>query len=267
MLRATPLPEEVGVRLDAWLEEGRAGEMEYLGRGRPVMTDLRSWKPWVCSAALFRMEYPRAGGGFRGGGKVARYALGRDYHHVFGRRLERLGRRLRARGHLQHFRAVTDAAPVLEREWALCGGLGFRGKNTLLLDPEVGPWQLLGELLVDAEWEESVPPKPSVSCAGCTRCLEACPTDAFPTPYSLDPRRCISYLTIEHSGPLPRELRPLLGEWVFGCDVCMEACPFGSDQPDRAEEWGRLEALDLWTLEDVLACSEAEFHTAFEGSP
>ncbi len=267
VVAATPLPDEIGKRLDAWLDSGRAGEMDYLTRGRPYWMDLRHWKPWGRSLALFTLSYARESGGFQGGGKVARYALGRDYHHLLGRRLERLGRRLRQEGLLRRYRAVTDAAPLLEREWALRGCLGFRGKNTLLLHRIHGPWALLGELLVDAEWPPWVPPAPNASCGSCTRCLEACPTAAFPGPYEIDPRRCISYLTIENRGPIPRALRPLMGEWVFGCDVCLETCPFGSSQPDQGRLWGTLPALEELSLEDLLGLSRPAFQRAFRGSP
>jgi len=267
VVAAGPLPAEIGKRLDAWLDAGRAGDMHYLTRGRAHLTDLRHWKPWGRSLALFGLSYSRGSGGFQGGGKVARYALGRDYHHLLGRRLEKLGRRLRREGRLRRFRAVTDAAPLLEREWALRGGLGFRGKNTLLLHRVHGPWVLLGELLVDAAWPAWVLPAPQASCGSCTRCLDACPTAAFPRPYELDPRRCISYLTIENRGPIPRALRPLLGEWVFGCDVCLEVCPFGSSQPDQEELWGTLPALEQLTLEDLLGLSRPAFERAFRGSP
>lgn len=264
---AGPVPAEAAERLNGWLDEGRAGEMHYLERTRRELTDLRAWKPWARSVALFRMPYGRDASGFRGGGRVARYALGRDYHHVLGRRLEKLGRRLREAGAVVRFRAATDAAPVMEREWALAGGLGFRGKNTLVLQPEEGSWFFLGELLVDAEWPTWSAAAPAASCGSCTRCLQACPTDAFPNAYSLDPRRCISYLTIESRRPIPRELRAACGEWVFGCDVCMEVCPFGTDGEDHAETWGTLPALREWTLEDLLASDLRRFEEAFRGSP
>ena len=241
--------------------------MDYLLRARAVLGDPQHWKPWCRTLLLFALPYPRAAGSFRGGGRVARYALGRDYHHVLGRRLEKLGRRLRESGAIRRFRAVTDAAPLLEREWALRGALGFRGKNTLVLDPAYGAWQLFGELLVDADWpawsvEASFP-----SCGSCTRCLDACPTDAFPEPYQLDPRRCISYLTIEHRGPMPMELRAAVGDWVFGCDVCMEVCPFGDAAHDHARDWGTTAALARWSLEELLACRRGEFEAAFRGTP
>lgn len=265
---ALPLDEEVNGRVERWFDESRSGEMAYLERGRSRFADLRSWKPWAGGALLFALPYARAPGGFRGGGRVARYALGRDYHHLLGRRLEKLGRALRARGFLSRFRAATDAAPVLEREWAIRAGVGFRGKNTLLLDPAEGPWVLLGELLVDVALPAWAPaPSRRAHCGSCTRCLDACPTRAFDGPFLLDPRRCISYWTIEARGLAPRELRPALGDWVFGCDVCLEVCPFGAQAPDRSADWGRLEALDALRLEDLLGLSPELFHKWFTGSP
>ena len=263
---AGPLDEEEQARIRAWLEAGHHGEMAWLDQPRRL-GDPRAWKPWARSLALFALPYPRAAGGFRGGGRVARYALGRDYHHVLGKRLERLGKRLRREGEAGRFRAVTDAAPLAERSWALVGRVGFRGKNTLLLDSRLGPWQLLGELLLDVELPRWRPPAASTSCGSCTRCLEACPTDAFPAPYLLDARRCISYLTIEHRGPIPEPFRAPIGDWVFGCDVCLEVCPFGDPEADHAATWGSLPALDSWSLEDLLGCTPEDFETAFRGSP
>ncbi|RMH00860.1 MAG: tRNA epoxyqueuosine(34) reductase QueG [Planctomycetota bacterium] len=263
---AGPLSAEVLDRLDAWLAAGHAGEMGWLPRSRPALAGLDAWKPWAGSALLFTASYARATGGFRGGGRVARYALGWDYHNALGRRLQRLGRRLRADGLADRFRAAVDAAPVLEREWALRGALGFRGKNTLLIDPVAGPWQFLAELLLDTELPAWGPPAPAASCGSCRRCLDACPTAAFPRPWLLDARRCISYLTIEHRGPIPREVRPALGDWVFGCDLCLESCPFGAREAGGEEVWGTHPALGH-SLEDLLEIGEREFEEVFRGSP
>ena len=263
---AGPLPEEEAVRIRAWLAAGRHGEMAWLDRPREL-ADPQAWKPWARSVLLVRAPYPRAEGGFRGGGRVARYALGRDYHNVLGKRLQRLGRRLLREGAAGRFRAVVDAAPIAERSLALQAGAGFRGKNTLLLDPLWGPWLLLGELFLDRELPAWRPEPPAASCGRCTRCLEACPTDAFPEPWVLDARRCLSYLTIELRGPIPREFRPALGDRVFGCDVCLEVCPFGARAPDRSADWGLHPGLLAWSLEDLLRSGEEDFHRLFRGSP
>jgi epoxyqueuosine reductase len=226
------------------------------------------WKPWGKGVALFALPYRRAGGGFRDGGRVARYALGGDYHNRIGRLLQKLGRRLRAAGSARAFRAVVDAAPVLEREWAMRGGLGWRGKNTLLIHPRFGPWVMLGELLSDMELPAWSPtPARAASCGSCTRCLDACPTAAFTAEYELDPRRCISYLTIEAQGAIPTELRKDVGDWVFGCDICSEACPFGAKEDDRGDDWGLLPVFEELRLEDLLTLSQQAFHELFTGSP
>lgn len=272
VLRATlptePLDPDVQGRHRSWLAAGRAGEMEYLAEADAVAYSLRDWKAWARGALLFGLPYHRAGGGFRNGGRVARYALGKDYHHVLGRRIEKLGRRLQRAGLTKRFRRAVDAAPVLEREWAIRGQVGFRGKNTLLLHPEHGPWILLGELLIEAElpaW--APPPARQASCGSCTRCLDACPTSAFDGPYLLDPRRCLSYLTIESKGWIPKDLRALVGDWVYGCDVCLEVCPFGAKDVDHAEAWGLHPSLQALSLEDLLTLDAQVFDRLFTGSP
>jgi len=268
VIPAQRLPEEVMDRLDRWLDDGCHGEMKYLANARPVMANPRDWKDWTRSIALFALPYHRPADGFQGGGRVARYAIGRDYHNLLGKKLERLGKRLRTAGMAQRFRACTDAAPLLEREYAFLGGVGWRGKNTLVLDPTDGPWVILGELLLDVELPEYSRPSPRwASCGSCTACLDVCPTGALTDEYQLDARLCISYLTIEHRGSIPEDLRPQIGEWVFGCDLCSEVCPFGHQASDHGGHWGRKEALDQFRLEDLLALSEDEFRTAFAGSP
>ncbi len=272
MLRATlpaePLDAAVQERHRDWLASGRAGEMGYLAETATVGASLRDWKSWARGALLFGLPYHRAGGGFRGGGRVARYALGKDYHHVLGRRIEKVGRRLQRAGLTRRFRRAVDAAPVLEREWALRGQVGFRGKNTLLLHPEHGPWILLGELLIESElpaW--APPPARQATCGSCTRCLDACPTSAFDGPYLLDPRRCLSYLTIESKCWIPQDLRALAGDWVYGCDVCLEVCPFGAKDADHAGDWGLHTALTQLSLEDLLTVNQPVFDRLFTGSP
>ncbi len=254
-------------RLASWLDQGRAGEMGWLENQREVLPDLRAWKPWAKSFLMIALPSSRPAGGFREGGRVARYALGKDYHHVMRRRLEKLGRHLQRKGCIERARAVVDAAPVLEREWALQGMLGFRGKNTLVIHPHFGPWLLLGGLLVDQELPTFTAAKQTPECGTCNRCVQACPTGALDADYQLDARRCISYLTIEHRSAIPLEMRPLLGDHVFGCDLCLEACPFGDKAKDQQELWGTLPVLQEWRLEDLVVCSEDQFQKKFSGSP
>lgn len=161
--------------------------------------------------------------------RIARYARGRDYHNGFRKKLRALARAVRALGTADApvgARPLTDDAPLLERAWAARAGLGFVGKNGLVIVPGVGSMVLLGEVLTTLELPPSTPLPDR--CGSCTRCLDACPTDAFPAPFVLDARRCVSYLTIEHEGPVPVALREGLGEHVFGCDDCQTVCPFNA---------------------------------------
>jgi epoxyqueuosine reductase len=198
--------------------------------------------------------------------RVARYARGRDYHDVMQDRLKVLESRI-----LEAFpgtvsRRYVDTGPVLERELAARAGLGAVGKNTMLLHPDAGSWFLLGELFLSLDLAPDVPL--ADLCGSCTRCLEACPTGALAEPYRLDSNRCISYWTIEHRGPFPDEVREMVGDWVFGCDVCQEVCPWnrdpaGADHPELQLPEARRE-LDLAGL---LRLSREEYVERFRGSP
>jgi epoxyqueuosine reductase len=201
--------------------------------------DLRALLATARSLIVVALAYDRADpipAGALLRGKIARYARGEDYHLVMRDRLVALADRLAAAlGHPVASRPCVDSAPVLEREWAERAGLGFVAKNTMLIAPGLGSYLVLGELLVDAELAPTAPAEPlRPRCGGCRSCLDACPTGAFVDAYVLDARRCISYLTIEHHGAIPRELRASIGTWVFGCDVCQEVCPFnaGAGPPD-----------------------------------
>ncbi|MDP6963162.1 MAG: tRNA epoxyqueuosine(34) reductase QueG [Planctomycetota bacterium] len=263
------LDPEVTKRFDNWLESGYHGDMNYLHRARDLGADLRLWKSWANSALLFALPYRRSASGFKGGGRVASYALGNDYHNVIGRKLRRLGKRLQKAGICEAARAAVDAAPVLEREWAIQGDLGWRGKNTLLIQPDHGPMVLLGELVIDAELPAWSPEKTrDATCGSCTSCLDVCPTDAFDYAYQLDARRCISYFTIEDTtSPIPLEFRAKMQDWVFGCDECSTICPFGDEKSDHSAVWGTHPTLQQLSLEDLLAISQQDFHKLFTGSP
>ena len=166
--------------------------------------------------------------------RVARYARGRDYHDVMGKRLKRLAARIREAYPGAETRPYVDTGPLRERELAQRAGLGAVGKHTNLLHRRWGSWFLIGEVLTTLDLEPTVSTEPSDVCGQCTQCLEACPTDALPEPFRLDSRRCISYWTIEHRGDFPVEVREMIGDWVFGCDLCQEACPW-NDRPRRGE--------------------------------
>src|SRR5262245_2370601 len=225
-----------------WLGEGRAGEMTYLAAPAHIgpRADLRALLATARSLIVVALAYDRAdpvppAALLRG--RIARYARGEDYHLVMRDRLVALADRLALElGGAVASRPGVDSAPVLEREWAERGGLGFVAKNTMLIAPGLGSYVVLGELLVDAELPATAPDAPPrPRCGSCRSCLDACPTGAFVDAYVLDARRCISYLTIEHRGPIPHELRPAIGTWVFGCDVCQEVCPFNAGAGEPAE--------------------------------
>ncbi|WP_234266008.1 tRNA epoxyqueuosine(34) reductase QueG [Hydrogenophaga sp. NFH-34] len=264
--------------LQAWLAAGFHGSMDYMAshglkRARPA-----ELVPGTVSVLTARMDYlPRDAAPDWTERELARltrpgeavvsvYARGRDYHKVLRQRLQKLAERLAVEvGPFGH-RAFTDSAPVLEAELAARSGQGWRGKHTLVLHREGGSLFFLGEVYVDI----ALPPSEAVSshCGACNACAEACPTGAIVAPYRLDARRCISYLTIEHAGPIPPELRPLLGNRIYGCDDCQLVCPWNkfarrSALPDFDERPG-LAGADLATL---LGWSEAEFLQRTEGSP
>jgi len=219
----------------SWLATGHAGTMAYLAAPEHVAqrADLRMLLATARSLIVVALAYDRVDpipGDALLRGRVARYARGEDYHLVMRDRLVVLADRLAAAlGRAVASRPCVDSAPVLEREWAERGGLGFVAKNTMVIAPGIGSYVVLGELLVDAELAPTAPTAPPrPRCGSCRSCLDACPTQAFVDAYVLDARRCISYLTIEHHGEIPRELRASIGTWVFGCDVCQEVCPFNA---------------------------------------
>jgi epoxyqueuosine reductase len=220
-------------RLDDWLAAGYAGQMHYLADRRDAYADPNRVLDGVRSIVMLAMNYrtaepvtPDAGQG-----RVSRYAWGEgDYHDLIHERLDQLAEFLSERVPEARVRGVVDTAPLLEREFAQLAGLGWIGKNTLLLNRHEGSWFFLASLLTDIELVYDAPHETD-HCGTCRACLDACPTDAFPQPYVLDASRCISYLTIELRDAIPAELRTGMGEWVFGCDVCQDVCPWNSRAP------------------------------------
>jgi len=229
-------PPEHGDAFDAWLAAGYAGSMRYLARGREDRRDPARLLSGVRSVVAVALSYKPAPDDPAWPG-VADYARGRDYHDVLRERLDTLARWLgEAAGGDVRSRAAVDTSAVLERDLAARAGLGWIGKNTNLLAPGLGSLFFIGILLTTAalEQDEPLPDR----CGTCTACLDACPTEAFVGPYVLDARRCISYLTIEHRGPIPEPLRAGLGEWIFGCDVCQDVCPWNAKAaPSREPAW------------------------------
>ncbi|MCA9242825.1 MAG: tRNA epoxyqueuosine(34) reductase QueG [Phycisphaerales bacterium] len=211
----------------AWLGRGYAGSMRYLHRYQDLRSDPAQLLPGACSIICVAVAYRREDepDGAPETGRIAQYARGRDYHVTIRRMLMELTDRLRASLDTPFdARPFIDTGPVLERELAERAGLGWVGKNTLLLNPRLGSWVLLGELVTTLALEPDAPM--TDHCGTCTRCLDACPTNAFPSPYVLDASRCISYLTIERRLAVPPDLAGLIGDWVYGCDVCQDVCPF-----------------------------------------
>ena len=216
-------------------------------------------------------ESTRLGGGKNGKGRVARYAWVRDYHRVMKRRMRELVRALeRELASEVAARWYVDDGPMLDRAAANRAGLGWFGKNSNILNPQFGSWVFLGQLITDLDLEPDTPLRKS--CGNCVRCIDDCPTDAIIAPYVVDNARCISYLTIENRGPIPRELRPLIGDWVFGCDICQDVCPVNrrsleSNQPiPPAGKKGSSKSADLIDLVELLQMSEDEFRQRFAGT-
>jgi epoxyqueuosine reductase len=249
-----------------WLDQGFAGEMAYMHRHAQARGHPEAVLPEVRSVVMVGMNYKPAEEGPEPAAKVARYARGLDYHDVLRERLNRLLARLQAEVPGCRGRGVVDTAPLLERDFARRAGLGWFGKNTMLLNKRLGSYFFLGALLLDLELRPDAAHETS-HCGTCTACLDACPTQAFAGPHRLDARRCISYLTIELKGPVPEDLRPGLGDWLFGCDVCQEVCPWNRKAPP-GDEPAFAARPDLVAVDPVelLGLSEEEFRHRFRGT-
>jgi len=259
-------------RFERWLAAGRHGEMKYLERAVDLRFDPSRLVPGSCRAIVARMDYQppdtqplqileRPDLGY-----VSRYALGRDYHKVVRGRLRALARRINERSGDARVRAYTDSAPILEKALAEKAGLGWIGKHTLLLNRAAGSWFFLGEVLTDLPLPIDAPDAAD-HCGRCSACMTVCPTSAITGPRQLDARRCISYLTIEHKGAIPLELRSLIGNRIFGCDDCQLVCPWNRFAQTSAEaDFMPRHALDRTPLLDLFGWSEAEFLARTEGS-
>lgn len=255
-----------------WRESGFAAEMEYMTRRTDLHANPMNLVPYARSLITLAVNYYATAPVFeheRRYGRVARYAWGKDYHDVVKPRLVELAARIeKLAGRKLHSRCFVDAVPLLERAVAASAGVGFFGKNTNLLQPRGGSWFFLSEILVDLDLPADEN-RIKVSCGTCHRCIDACPTDAFAGPYQLDSRKCISYLTIENRGAIPRELRASMGEWVFGCDVCQDVCPFNrfaSDTawPELGPEAGVGSRLDVVELLSI--ATDEQFRARFRGT-
>jgi len=219
-------------RLQAWLAAGYVGEMHYLPDRAEAAADPQHVMEGARSIVMLAMNYRSAEPSpvQPGQGRISRYAWGNDYHDLIRSRLAMLADWLRTAAPTAKVRGVVDTAPLLEREFAQLAGLGWIGKNTLLLNKQMGSWFFLAALLTDVELDDDAP-HATDHCGTCRACLDACPTQAFVDAYVLDARRCISYLTIELRESIPEELREGLGDWLFGCDVCQDVCPWNHRAP------------------------------------
>ena len=257
-------------RLLEWLAQGWHGEMEYMARHGTLRARPAELTPGTLTVISCRMDYLNSKNNeINSDGKkaaIARYARGRDYHKVLRSRLQKLCDRIEMETGPFGHRAFSDSAPVMEVELAAQAGLGWRGKHTLLLSRDAGSWFFLGEIYC------SLPLPPDAAetnhCGTCEKCIDVCPTQAIRGPYQLDARRCISYLTIEHKSAIPEELRPLIGNRVYGCDDCQLVCPWNRfARLTEEKDFQVKNGLDEATLVELFAWTEAQFDERLRGSP
>ena len=266
---AEPL-REGGERLREWQEAGMAADMGYMHRPVELLADPKKLQKSAKERGLPRGSLTILGSipRTKAGAGVARYAWGLDYHEIIKGRLfrlreeleEELGVRIRARG-------FTDAVPLLERSAAQHAGLGFFGRNSCLINNEIGSYFFIADLIVDLDLDPDPPGEGT--CGRCTRCMDRCPTGAIKAPGVVDARLCISYLTIENRGEIPRRLRPKVGDWAFGCDVCQEVCPYNKTKASRSrwpEFSGESGSGPYLEIEEVLKIrTDEEFEDRFGG--
>ncbi|WP_206930627.1 tRNA epoxyqueuosine(34) reductase QueG [Roseococcus thiosulfatophilus] len=264
------LPEEARARLDASLAAGQHGSMEWMERRVEQRAHPRALWPEAVSVISLGQNY---GPGYDPLASLARpsratiscYAQGRDYHDVVKKRLKALGQWMAQRFKGEPLKVFVDTAPVMEKPLAQQAGLGWQGKHSNLVSREWGSWLFLGEIYTTLD----LPPDASERdhCGTCRACLDACPTAAFPAPYVLDARRCISYLTIEHRGPIPREFRAAMGNRIYGCDDCLAACPWNKFARGAAEIALHPRGEVAPPLAELAALDDAGFRARFAGSP
>jgi epoxyqueuosine reductase len=277
---ATCNPPEHAVEFREWLRRGAHGEMIYMQRGEEKRCDPDKILPGAQSIIVLALNYFQeieSGIGFQpmadrqdadattaATGRIARYAWGEDYHDVIANKLHKIDEFLSSFGGQQ--KCYVDTGPVLERDHAAQAGIGWHGKSTMLIDQRLGTWFFLAEILTTLELppDEPVPSR----CGTCERCINACPTGAITAPHQLDARRCISYLTIELKGAIPLELRPLIGDRIFGCDDCLDACPWNRfAQASRESAFFARRSTTRMSLREYLELNDDEFRVLFKNSP
>lgn len=257
--------------LNSWIAAGHHGEMGYMEKHADLRASPASLLEGTIRIISVRMDYAMTAENSLtpmndpSKGYVSRYARGRDYHKMIRQRLQKLANLIEGDMGPFGYRAFVDSAPVLERALAEKAGLGWIGKNTMLINKQAGSWFFLGELFTDIPLP--VDEKGSEHCGSCSACLEVCPTNAFVDPYQLDARKCISYLTIELRSSIPTELRPLMGNRVFGCDDCQLICPWNKfTKPSSEQDFKPRHGLDDAELTELFLWSEEEFETKTRGS-
>ncbi len=257
-------------RFAEWLDAGYAGEMHYLEDRKAAYRHPDSVLAKVASLLMLGMHYqttapnsPRSGAG-----RIARYAWGEaDYHDVVHQRLKQLKKFAQSLDDTMQVRGVVDTAPLLEREFAELAGIGWKAKNTLVINKHSGSFFFLAALLLDVPLEYDSPVQTD-HCGTCTACLDACPTDAFVDPHVLDATKCISYLTIEHRSPIPVELRAKMGDWILGCDVCQEVCPWNRKAPPSSEvAFAPLDGHNPIDLRSLFRLTDEQFRARFRKTP
>ncbi|MGR3625943.1 MAG: tRNA epoxyqueuosine(34) reductase QueG [Limimaricola sp.] len=266
--RPDAIPEAAG-RLATYVEEGRHGQMGWMEERMHWRGDPAALWPEARSVIMLAEAYtpthdPLEVLGHPDRAAISVYAHGRDYHDLVKKRLKRVGRWRLEQGPEEQIKVFVDTAPVMEKPLAQAAGLGWQGKHTNLLGRTVGNWVFLGAIFTTAELPADAPAREK--CGSCTRCLDICPTNAFPAPFQLDARRCISYLTIEHKGPVPEEFRAALGNRIYGCDDCLAVCPWNKFAQE-ATEMRYFGKVDAPPLADLARLDDAAFREMFSGSP
>jgi epoxyqueuosine reductase len=261
-----------------WLDRGDAGEMNYLSRNAERRCDPRQILPDAKTVIVLALNYFQANDSVEAGvppaiiapdtgaatGRIARYAWGDDYHGLIEKKLTVIDQFLQECGGRQ--KCYVDTGPMLERDHAATAGIGWHGKSTMLLNRELGTWFFLAEILTTVEFSPDTAQKNY--CGRCTRCIEACPTGAITAPHQVDARRCISYLTIELKGPIPLELRPMIGDRIYGCDDCLDACPWNRfAKVSRETAFAMRPEIASMKLRDYLSLDDDKFRRLFRNSP
>ncbi|HVT88372.1 MAG TPA: tRNA epoxyqueuosine(34) reductase QueG [Tepidisphaeraceae bacterium] len=261
-------PSRYQAYLRQWLDDGRGGNMEYLRRRFEERIDPARYVPDAKSVICLAINYCQKLEGSRSAasGRVARYALGDDYHDFLKSRLHKLADWIHSVVPGSQTRCAVDTAPVMEKELAARAGVGWLGKNTCIINQQIGSWVLLGEVITTLELP---PDEPAIDrCGTCRRCIDACPTQAITAPYQLDARKCISYLTIELRDEIPAEYRGNLNDWIFGCDICQEVCPWNSEAPIASDPNVQTRFPDgTINLQELLNWRQEDYSRTFRGSP